>query len=243
MNPCEELLERERILYDADAVAKLEVISFDPRDLAERGVLIGKARGRGFTYFIRVEGNDWVLRHYQRGGLVAGLLGDNYVWTGIERTRAWREWHMLAKLWQWGLPVPHPIAARVLRRGPVYKADIITERIMGTRTLAYLLVERKVDEGKWKAIGACIRRFHDAGVYHVDMNAHNILLAGEEGIYVVDFDKCSLRNQSQAWRRSNMARLHRSLTKLRSVSGSFYFTDRDWQALCEGYRQETDGLG
>lgn len=64
MNPSEKLLEHGRILYDRDAVAKPEIISFDPRIWAERGALIGEVRGRGPTYFIRVEGNDWVLRHY-----------------------------------------------------------------------------------------------------------------------------------------------------------------------------------
>ncbi|MDH3671886.1 MAG: 3-deoxy-D-manno-octulosonic acid kinase [Gammaproteobacteria bacterium] len=235
MNPCEELLGRERILYDADAIAKLEVISFDPRDLAERGVLIGKARGRGLTYFIRVEGNDWVLRHYQRGGLVARLLGDNYVWTGIERTRAWREWHMLGQLRERGLPVPRPIAARVLRHGPVYKADIITQRLLGTRTLADLLSEGRLAESAWRAVGACIRRFHNTGAYHADLNAHNVLLTQDNKVYLIDFDKSERCNQSQGWRHQNLTRLHRSLTKLRSLHDRFGFSESDWRLLCEGY--------
>ncbi|MFQ6022010.1 MAG: 3-deoxy-D-manno-octulosonic acid kinase [Acidiferrobacterales bacterium] len=235
VNPCEKLFDHQYILYDADAVPKLEVISFDPQELAERHALIGEVLGRGPTYFIRIEGNDWVLRHYHRGGIVGRFLKDSYLWTGIHRTRAWREWRMLGKLWEWGLPVPRPIVARVLRRGPFYKADIITQRLTNTRSLTELIRERSLNKQKWKAIGICIRRFHGAGVYHPDITADNILLTQEKDVYLIDFDNCELRDQCQGWRLKNLARLRRSLIKRRSLYDSFYFSDGDWQVLCEGY--------
>ncbi len=68
MNPCKTPIDHGRILYGEDVVARREIISFDPRHLGDRGILVGKGRGRGFTYPIRVEGNDWVLQYYRRGG-------------------------------------------------------------------------------------------------------------------------------------------------------------------------------
>ena len=40
----------------------------------------------------------WVLRHYRRGGAVARVLDDRYLYTGADRTRAFREWRLLREL-------------------------------------------------------------------------------------------------------------------------------------------------
>ena len=45
------------------------------------------AGGRGSVVFLRDSVRRWVLRHYRRGGAVASLLDDRYLWTGEERTR------------------------------------------------------------------------------------------------------------------------------------------------------------
>jgi len=235
MNAREQSLDRGYIIYDRDVVQSGEDISFDPKQLADVGSVVGKVQGRGVTYFIKLKGQDCVLRHYYRGGAIARVIRDKYFWTGIRRTRAWREWCMLEKLCEMGLPVPRPVAARVLRRGPFYTADIIIERLIGACSLTELLRQHKLGEDLWRSIGTCIRRFHDAGVYHADLNAHNILLKGKDAIYVVDFDRSKLCNQSDRWRLRNLTRLYRSLIKLRKYTDAYYFSDRDWQALCEGY--------
>ena len=234
-NACEDRFERQRILYDRDAVGKPEEISFEPSDWAAKGALVGEARGRGHTYFVKTGNGDWVLRHYQRGGMLAGILRDNYLWTGIDHTRAWKEWRMLAQLWQAGLPVPRPVAARVLRHGLMYKADIITQRLLGTHTLAELLSQNVLDARHWELVGTCIRRFHDANIYHADLNAHNLLLSEDDRVYLIDFDRSEVRAESKAWKDKNLARLHRSLTKLRSLRDNFHFSGKDWLTLHNGY--------
>jgi len=85
-----------------------------------------------------------------------------------------------------------------------------------------------------------IRQFHDAGVYHDDLNAHNILLA-EDMIYLIDFDKGDIR-QGKSWKKKNLARLLRSLHKEQGkasqVQKTFAFSNQNWEQLLKGYEDK-----
>jgi len=233
MRPIQTQNGRSHILYDAELPIHAEPALFDPAAWRRRGQLLGSARGRGETAFVSDGTHEYVLRHYRRGGLPGRLVHDSYLWTGLERTRAWREWQLTAELHRRGLPVPHPVAARVERRGLFYRADLITLRIPAARSLAQALGEAPLPAECWQAIGVCIRRFHDAGVDHADLNAHNILLAGDD-VYLIDFDRGRLRAPG-AWQQGNLARLLRSLRKLYNESLDIAFSDADWETLLAGY--------
>jgi 3-deoxy-D-manno-octulosonic acid kinase len=230
-------LGSQHILYDADALREAEPWLFDREELQNRGLLTGLARGRGTTWFYAHDELALVLRHYQRGGMIAQLLNDRYLWTGIKRTRAWREWALLAHMHARELPVPQPIAARVVRHGLWYRADLITRRILYTEPLADKLMLKGLDASRWRGIGLCIRRFHDAGVYHADLNAHNILLGKENAVFLADFDKGELRKPDERWKQENLARLHRSLRKLKDANKEFCFGEADWTLLVDAYRR------
>ncbi len=75
------------MLYDASRAGNLSPSWFDPQYWEARGELDGSARGRGTTHFVRSAGRRLVLRHYRRGGLMARLLGDRYLWHGEQSTR------------------------------------------------------------------------------------------------------------------------------------------------------------
>lgn len=230
MNPTEKHDAAQHVLYDADQLNDIELRYFDAAALARDGLLRGSAQGRGTTHFVEIAGQECVLRHYRRGGMVARLMGDRYWRTTLPATRAWREWHLLADLAELGLPVPVPVAARVVTSGPFYRADIIMQRLINTRSLSQALMESELPEAQWRAIGHCIRRFHNAGVYHADLNAHNILLAGDD-VYLIDFDKGEVRPVSRDWQQANLARLRRSLDKLSGLHKLFHFQASDWQQL------------
>jgi 3-deoxy-D-manno-octulosonic acid kinase len=181
-----------------------------------------------------------VLRHYRRGGFVARFSTDRYLWLGEEGVRAFREWRLLAWLWQRGLPVPKPIAAWYQRSGPSYRCDLITRRIPNTQTLSAALAAHELSFSTWHSIGAVIARLHHAGVDHADLNAHNILLdnapADSDGaVSVIDFDRGRLRN-SGAWTEANLKRLHRSLTKISRAMPARRFTQAAWDSLMVGYQ-------
>jgi 3-deoxy-D-manno-octulosonic acid kinase len=235
MNIQTRTIGRQHILFDADAMREAEPWLFDPQELKQRDRLTGLARGRGTTWFFSHAGLALVLRHYHRGGAVARLLGDRYVFTGLHRTRVWREWHLLAHMHALGLPVPQPIAAQVTRDGWSYRADLITRRIAFTESLGEKLAQKGVDASRWRGIGLCIRRFHDAGVYHADLNAHNILLGKEHSVFLADFDKGELRKNAGDWKRDNLERLHRSLSKLKRLHAGYGYDEADWTLLEDAY--------
>ena len=233
MNAVSTWSDGAAILYDADQIGKIDSAFFEPETWRRHGALSGEARGRGAAWFVQHEGRALVLRHYRRGGLLGPWLGDRYFWLGLARTRAFREWHLLAQLYRRGLPVPLPVAAQVRRRGLCYRADLVTRRLEGAESLAQRLTRETLGRARWRAVGTCLRRFHDVGAWHADLNAHNVLLVADE-VYLIDFDRGRLRDPG-AWRARNLARLKRSLDKLAGERPGFHFNAPAWTALLAGY--------
>ena len=225
------------IIADADIAIEWEPALFSPAFWEGKGRSLEQAEGgRGSVVFVRRGDDEWALRHYHRGGLAERVSADRYVWSGEGRIRSFREWRLLADLHGQGLPVPRPVAAHYERSGGTYSADLITRRIPGAFSLSTCLVKRALPDGGWRRIGACIRRFHDAGVCHADLNAHNILLDGDGRPWLLDFDKGSLRAPGP-WRRRNLDRLLRSLRKISMEEAATQFAPANWESLLAGYGQ------
>ncbi|WNL42263.1 3-deoxy-D-manno-octulosonic acid kinase [Halomonas sp. PAMB 3264] len=201
---------------------------FDGQAWRRAGLVTGEAPGRGESLFIDRGNEQWVLRPYRRGGLVAHLCQKRYLWLGVERTRAFRELRLTAALYDQGLPVPRPVAAGVKREGLVYQAALITVRIEGARALASRLSEESVDEALLERVGEMIARFHKSGLDHVDLNARNILIDEENTPWLIDFDRCRFR-QPGRWQTDNLERLARSVAKFSAA------TDAVLAAISAGY--------
>lgn len=221
------------IVFDARRIGDVDSEWFDPGYWRRLHRVRGAAPGRGSAIFVQPDRETWVLRHYHRGGLMARLINDLYLWRGASKSRAFHEWHLLAELHDGGLPVPRPVAARVCRRGLAYTADILTVYLEGTRSLDSMLHGGESLGEQWRAVGAILRRFHDHGVHHSDLNVRNILLDQVGGIFLVDFDKGSLRGGGN-WRRNNLNRLQRSLRKTALETGIPY-DEAAWNLLLAGY--------
>jgi 3-deoxy-D-manno-octulosonic acid kinase len=224
------------MLYDASRAGNLAPAWFDPNYWKERHELDGEARGRGTVHFILHGGTRLVLRHYRRGGLIARVSKDRYFWRGEQQTRSFSEWQLTYHLHRAGLPVPAPVAARYKHDGLSYTADLITERIANSESLAQRLGTRSLSILVWIAIGRTIRSFHDLGVCHADLNAHNILLTLEGGVYLIDFDRGRLMKPG-LWCDSNLVRLRRSLEKVTYALPPDRISEADWHGLLDGYRQ------
>jgi len=224
------------ILCDPAVASQVDDDWFMPSHWRELGALRMQTGGRGGVALVGTPVGEGVLRHYRRGGMVARFMGDRYVWTGAERTRSFAEFRLLAAMAREGLPVPLPIAARYRRQGPFYTADLITQRVASARTLAECLAWGSLDAELAGRTGELVARFHRAGVWHADLNAHNILVA-EPGLYLIDFDRGERRAPAEAWRTANLQRLRRSLLKLGAAAESEAVFDKTlWQPLEHAYR-------
>ena len=224
------------ILYDRSVINQISGARFTPDGWPHVDRVRGEmgSAGRGNTLFVGNKPRQFVLRHYRRGGVPGKLIRDQYFFTGEDDTRPFREWRMLEKMVEFGLRVPRPAAARYVRRGPFYTADIITLRIPGVRPLSSVIAERPRDEAYWHSVGAQIQEFHTAGVYHADMNAHNLQLDAKDRLWMLDFDRGRLRAPGP-WQQQTLRRLHRSLRKLRAMNPALYFGRDEWDALLAGY--------
>lgn len=230
---------------------------FDPEQLANFNQVYATAQGRGTSYFFRPNAlpdkkrDDWVLRHYYRGGLMGKINHDTFLWQPIRQTRAYRELALLEHLEQLKLPAPRPVAGRVSYRGCCYCADIITTTLKDCQTLTDYLVEEQGLHKKnntrkktafpiWKALGKLLARFHRHHIFHADLNANNILINAQHDIYLIDFDKGKVMPDSggKAWQQNNLQRLLRSLHKEQDNNSTIQFNvDHDWHELIEAYGQ------
>jgi 3-deoxy-D-manno-octulosonic acid kinase len=221
------------ILYDPSRFSHPSTSDFDPDYWQRHGALAATAAGRGSSWFVTSPlGARWVLRHYRRGGLIRRFVEDRYWWPGEERVRSFVELRLLAQLEALGLPAPRPVAAHYERIGYSYRADLITIEIEGAEPLSRLPVAALTPD-LWREIGRAIRQFHDAGVFHADLNAHNVLVDAAQQVSLVDFDRGALRAPG-SWRERTLARLARSLTKL-AAGDDARFGATQWQTLLSGY--------
>lgn len=165
----------------------------------------------------------WAVRHYRRGGALAAHLGDRYLRIG--RTRPMRELDASATARARGIATPAVVAGAIYPSGIYYRCDLVTEVVPGARTLAVAAHETDGTRAWLDAMASAGRlaaALAEAGILHVDLNAHNILF--EEGdaqrAWVIDLDRARIRSRpdSDAGERM-LARLTRSVVKVGTPTG------------------------
>ncbi|WP_295900258.1 3-deoxy-D-manno-octulosonic acid kinase [uncultured Vibrio sp.] len=213
-----ESRDNQTFWYDEQLLAEPIEQVFDIDYWQQRDRVIGSATGRGTTWFVQADMLDAALRHYRRGGLFGKLVSDSYWFTGQEQTRSYQEFVLLSKLRAAGVNVPKPIAARVVRNGLTYRADLLSEKVANAQDLVGILQQNALSEEMYRKIGAEIQKMHNVGVNHTDLNIHNILIDAEEKIWIIDFDKCYVQPGEQ-WKQSNIGRLKRSFEKEQKKRG------------------------
>lgn len=228
---------RDVAWFDRQFFPKFELAYFAASFWQQRGAVTGQSKGRNTVWFIQQNSRHAVLRHYYRGGLIGKFNKDRFWPEPVSQSRAMAEFSLLWQMRQWGLPVPRPCAALFHAHAIGYSADIIIERIDTAIDLAHLLQKRQLNDDEWQQLGAMIARFHQHGVYHSDLNCHNILLDAEGKFWLIDFDKCAIRTPA-SWQQANLARLQRSFEKERSLHDGFNWSTEHWPLLLQGYNQQ-----
>jgi 3-deoxy-D-manno-octulosonic acid kinase len=214
------------IIHDPAADGEIAADWFDPQRWQGRMQPLDSG-GRAPPHLVQTPLGPAVWRHYHRGGLIARLSSDGYLWNGLTRSRPWREFQVLQRLYGHGLSVPRPLAAQVRRRGGVYRGDLMTAWLADSESLARRWQEQRMVQADWEAVGTAIGRLHAQACDHADLNAHNVLFDPTGQVWIIDFDRACFRPAAGAWCERNLARLQRSLSKLHGPPAA-----SDWELLC-----------
>ena len=181
---------------------------FDPRYPPLQAQVVASG-GRAAAWFVQLPPLEGVLRHFKRGGLMARLSRDCYLWLGLERTRSFAEFDLLRVMWQAGLPVPRPLGAAVWQGRLTYRAALLTERIPQAKPLV-LCDEPKV----WLEAGRVVAQMHQFEVWHADLNVFNLLVDAHHKVWIIDLDRGRHEALTATQRAENLSRLLRSVRKV-----------------------------
>ena len=177
-------------------------------------------------------GQRVVLRKYSHGGLLKALTRNLYLFG----SRSFRELILTEAIRAYGIPTVQPIcAAHRLIIPPLYHPYLLTlevphamnlieyfQKVGNNPSQENILYKRKVI----RAAGLLLRKFHQTGFYHGDLQLKNLLVVDDQ-ILLIDFDrsyrKPSLSNRE---RMKNLLRLNRSAEKWSQLGLPITQTDR-----------------
>ncbi len=192
-------------LADPDAVLR--------RGVVERWI----SGGRAPHPVVRVDGEQWVVKSYRRGGLVARWNDDLY----FGQARFFRELEVCERAVRLGVPTVRPIALVVRRTGlGRVRAWLVTPFVPGASTLGELLASPSTPGPVlFRAAGEVVRRMHEAGIDHPDLNLGNLLVRGAAPgapaeVLILDWDRARVHGRAGSFAFRNLLRLFRSGRKL-----------------------------
>lgn len=175
--------------------------------------------GRASHRLLPLPGSDerLRLRPARHGGVLGRLLGGRF----LSPERAPRELALWIALRRRGVPLPTPVAAIATRHTGFWQCHFAAiERAQAQDGLAWLASNPGPDALRrgTVAFARSLRRLHDAGVLHGDLNLRNLLIEGEGDALAclfVDLDHARMRDDlSPSDRLAELARLARSIEKL-----------------------------
>lgn len=193
-----------------------------------------KSRGKGGL--LLVDGEALVIRPNRHGGALGRFLGDVY----LDPNRPHRELILLWRLGNLGIPTLDPIASVTEQKTPFCKGFLITKFLQGAVDLRQFLAQEGRPRQRMAVIckaAETIRRLHDLGVFHADLQLENLLVKGEE-VYIIDLDRSWQRVPlSPSLRLKNLLRLLRSAEKAQK-GGKIPLSTREilafWRAYSRG---------
>ncbi|SMC45801.1 3-deoxy-D-manno-octulosonic acid kinase [Desulfocicer vacuolatum DSM 3385] len=147
-------------------------------------------------FLILPETGSIVIKSYQRGGWMARINKDRYLNTGQIRSK--REFDFLIAAEKAGITVPLPVAYASVGF-PFYKTWLILKEVKEHRSFVRVCLEdRKRALGFLPEISNAINRLIKHNIQHVDLHPGNILLNGDNKIYIIDFDKARYWSKSKS---------------------------------------------
>ncbi len=236
------------LVFDRASAADLTRLSLADPETRRKLFARAPLRGRGAAPSVPIRpGLDAILRRYHHGGLLGRITGSLY-WGPH---RALRELRVTADAEAQGAPVPHVVCLVLWPVvGPFWSAIIGTREERGARDL--LEVARSIEPASQRVqlareVATAVRRLHDAGVDHRDLQLRNVLVTtaadGQRRIVVVDLDRAVYHPRGEIPVRTRAANLGRLL---RSVIKNGLWDDRvgerEAAAFIDAYTAGNEGL-
>jgi 3-deoxy-D-manno-octulosonic acid kinase len=165
------------------------------------------------------EGLELFARRGRRGGLIGSILNDVYV--GIA-PRPLTELAVTIEARRRGISVAEPMGAMVEWLSPVlYRGCFLTRAVRGMTLWEFVKTDDDptVRSHVLAQARAAIDTMHDKGLFHADLNLHNLMVTQARDSFrvtIIDLDKARLFDGplSPSMRQANVARLTRSARKL-----------------------------
>ena len=195
--------------------------------LAQACIKTWTTGGRAPHPVIGVGDDVWVIKSYRRGGMVGKFNEDFY----FGSMRFLSELRVCTHAIREGVPTVAPIALVLRRRGLGCRAWLVSPFLAETFTLkdALLRPETTLDAKNpenalcalSRVAGTAVRRMHDVGIDHRDLNLGNLLVLpparhSEPDVLILDWDRARLRNDNGTFGYQNLLRLLRSAFKGRA---------------------------
>ncbi len=170
--------------------------------------------GRGPVHVLETDSGPIVAKRLERGGLLGGFLRTLF----SDPTRSWHEADVAERLAAAGCRTPAVVVARTTRVGlGLYRLELATARIVRARDLLAAVPGAPDRPDLALRTGRLLRRLHDVGLRHRDLQVKNLLVPHEGGeLVVIDLDRCRLDEQrplDDAERLASLTRFARSLVK------------------------------
>jgi hypothetical protein len=183
-------------------------------DALLRGAASGS--GRGTTRRCGLSSGGFArLKQLRRGGLVGPLWGERFVGS----RRLLRNLSLPVEAAHRGIDTPAPLGLLIVRAGPgLVRGWLAVEDLEQTDDLAALFRSgRPPTRAELACVMRMVRRMHDLGLEHRDLNLGNLLLrrGSEPRSFVIDLDSARLHGGSLGFnlRQRALRRLERSHAK------------------------------
>jgi 3-deoxy-D-manno-octulosonic acid kinase len=165
------------------------------------------------------DGSALFARQAKRGGMARLVLNDTFF--GIS-ARPFNELIVAAEAFRRGVPIAEPMGAMVQWLAPaIYRGFFLSRAIAGMTLWEFIQTDDDpiVLKHILMTARAAIVTMHDKGLFHADLNLHNLMVtqSGESfKVMIIDLDKARLFDSSldASQRHANAQRLIRSARKL-----------------------------